>query len=166
MALKKKLSRVWFYFRSGYGFYFVFLISGLNALMIAYFVVILGTECQEGVSLSESGDILCMLRYVFPHFGWFVLAAIGIGVPLLSVVGYLHYQKNQYGTHAHVNWRSNPYQKLTLDIFLELIGEIKLQNKYDKGKTDRLGSLENRLIDLLEDKRLDEKPPEDDYKDF
>jgi len=163
MLTKQKISRLWFYFRAGYGFYFVFLISGMNALMIAYFVVILGTECQSGVSVTESGDILCMIRSIFPHFGYFVVAAIGIGIPVLSIVGYLHYQKNQYGAHAHVNWRSNPYQKLTLDIFLELIGEIKLQNKYDKGKTDRLEVLENKLIDFLEDKRLEEHT---DYKDF
>lgn len=165
MAFKKKLSRIWFYFRSGYGFYFVFLISGLNALMIAYFVVILGTECAEGVSLQESGDILCLLRWAFPHFGWFVLAAIGIGVPTLSIVGYLHYQKNQYGTHAHVNWRSNPYQKVTLSILLELIAEMK-KEEINQERLDRFALLENKLIDFLEDTRLDEKPPEDDYKDF
>lgn len=166
MITKQQLSRIWFYFRAGYGFYFVFIISGLNALMIAYFVVILGTECESGVSLRESGDILCSIRLIFPNFGYFVGAAVAIGIPLLSFIGYLHYQKNQYGAHAHVNWRSNPYQKIILSILLELISEVKLQNKYDKEKTDRLELLQDQLIGFLEDKRLEDKPPDEDYKDF
>lgn len=163
MGAKEKFARIWFYFRAGYGFYFVFLISGLNALMIAYFIVILGTECVEGRSLLESGDILCIIRWMFPHFGYFVAAAIAVGIPLLSIVGYFHYQKNQYGTHAHVNWRTNPYQKVTLNVLLELISEMKKQHLLNSEKTKRLESLEKELKLFLDDKRLDEK---EDFKDF
>lgn len=168
MSVKSRLTRTWFYFRTGYSFYFVFLISGLNALMIAYFVVILGTECEAGKSLLESGDILCMVRWAFPHFGYFVLFTVAVGVPTLAIVGYFHYQKNQYGTHAHINWRSNPYQKITLELFLVFLDHLKRDSSDYRTNPiykDEIDEIEKRLKYLLKDKKLDEDPKED-YRAF
>lgn len=139
----------------------------MNALMIAYFVVLGSVDCVAGKTVEDSGQYICAIRYVFPTFAHFVIGAVVIGAPLLITVGYFHYQKNQYGTHAHVNWRTNPYQKITLSILLELVSEVKLQNKFNDGKVKRLEDLENKLIDLLEDKRLTDKPPgKDNFSDF
>jgi len=153
---ERKLAKAWLYFRTGYSYYFVFLVSGLNALMIAYFVVILGTTCDQGKSLTEQGDILCLVRYAFPHFAYFVAFAIGVGTPMLIGMGYWHYSKHQFGTHAHIEWGKNPYQKVTLSILLELIGEVKLQNKYSSKKVERLEVIEDKLKTLLDDKNLDD----------
>ncbi len=141
---------MWLYFRTGYSYYFVFLVSGLNALMIAYFVVILGTTCDQGKSLTEQGDILCLIRYAFPHFAYFVLFTIGVGVPTLIGIGYWHYSRHQYGTHAHVEWEKNPYQRVTLVLFFQLLEELKMTNKYNKDKVERLNNIQQEIKKLLE----------------
>lgn len=167
MAIKQKFSRLWFYFRAGYGFYFVFIISGMNALMIAYFVVLGSVECIDGLTLEDTGRYICAIRWLFPTFGHFVVGMALIGTPLLITVGYLHYTKNQYGSHAHVNWRTNPYQKVTLSVLLELISELKKEtNPLDEEKHKRLTDLENKLIDFLEDKRLNDEGEDQAFKDF
>lgn len=171
LALKHKFSRLWFYFRAGYGFYFVFLIGGLNALMIAYFLVLGSVECEAGKPLEESGRYICAIRWVFPTFAHFVVGAIVIGFPLLITVGYFHYQKNQYGAHAHVNWTTNPYQKIQLQFLLEMIHELKrswgrYQEPYDEERLKRLEEMENKIIDFLEDKRLQDTPEDEMFKQF
>lgn len=144
-----QLKNSWLYFRTGYSYYFVFLISGLNALMIAYFVVILGSDCSAGESLNDQGKILCAIRFMFPHFGYFVLFAIGAGVPLLMTVGYIHYKKHQLGTHAFIEWHKNPYQKITFELYLEMISELKERNKFNEGKLKRLNVLEANIRRLM-----------------
>lgn len=171
LPLKNKVSRLWFYFRAGYGFYFVFIISGLNALMIAYFVVLGSVECEAGQTLEDTGRYICAIRFIFPTFAHFVLGAIAIGFPTLITVGYFHYQKNQYGTHAHVNWTTNPYQKTTFLLFLEIIHEMKivsgpLGKPIDPERTERLEALENKIIDFLEDKRLQDTDEDALFKEF
>ncbi len=168
MAFKHEMSKIWFYFRAGYGFYFVFLISGMNALMIAYFVVLGSVECQDGQTLESTGRYICAIRFVFPTFAHFVIGAVVIGAPLLITVGYLHYKKNQYGTHAHVNWTTNPYQKVTLQLYLEMIDHLKKDEKQilNIDRTKRLEEMENKIIDFLEDKRLEDKPEDRLFKNF
>lgn len=138
----------------------------MNALMIAYFVVLGSVECVEGKTIEDTGQYICAIRYIFPTFAHFVIGAIVIGTPMLVSVGYLHYKKNQYGTHAHVNWRTNPYQKVTLSILLELIDHMK-KDMLNPEKLKRFEELENKLITYLEDKRLDDEvSPDDDFKNF
>lgn len=165
MALKHKMSRIWFYFRAGYGFYFVFLISGMNALMIAYFIVLGSVECQDGQTLESTGKYICAIRWFFPTFGHFVGGAIVIGAPMLITVGYFHYKKNQYGTHAHVNWRTNPYQKVTLSALMEIINELK-ETSVDKERRERIETIENKLKDFLGDKRLNDDGDDQLFKNF
>ena len=166
MSVKHEMSKIWFYFRAGYGFYFVFLISGMNALMIAYFIVLGSVECQDGQTLESTGRYICAIRFVFPTFAHFVIGAVVIGAPLLITVGYLHYKKNQYGTNAHVNWTTNPYQKVTLQLFLELIAHMKKDEILNIDRTKRLEEMENKIIDFLEDKRLEDKPEDQLFKNF
>lgn len=124
--------------------------------MIAYFVVILGTTCVEGVSLEESGDILCILRWMFPHFGWFVLFTIAVGVPALVLIGHWHYKKNQYGTHAYIEWETNPYlykltghQKIEFQILKEIIDEL-IRTTNNGEKLNRLKDLEKKVSRLID----------------
>jgi len=171
VPLKNRMSRLWFYFRAGYGFYFVFIISGLNALMIAYFVVLGSVECVDGKTTEDTGQYICAIRFIFPTFGHFILGAMVIGFPLLISVGYLHYQKNQYGTHAHINWTTNPYQKVTLLLFLEIIAEMNtpsgpLGKPIDLERTKRLEDMQKRIKTFLEDKRLQDKDSDALFKEF
>ena len=133
--------------------------------MIAYFVVLGSVECVDGKTVEDSGQYICAIRAnLFPTFAHFVIGAVVIGTPMLVSVGYLHYKKNQYGTHAHVNWRTNPYQKVTLRILVELIDHMK-KDSPDKLKT--FEEIQDKLNGFLKDKRLDDDvPPDDDFKNF
>ena len=70
--------RAWFYFRQGWSVYFAFIFAAINMLTVTYFLAI-----ENYPTLKE----------VFPSFEQYVLIAVVIGVPLLTLVGYAHYKK-------------------------------------------------------------------------
>ena len=142
--LIKQLTKAFFYLRTGYSFYFVFLISGLNALMILYFVV------GEPYKVE-------WIRYIFPHFFWFAGFCLLLGVPLMIVVGYLHFTRQQYKSEMEVTWQNNPYyfklighQRIMFTLFLELLEELKQTNKYSKEKTQRYDKMIKEINFLLD----------------
>ena len=70
--------RSWFYFRMGWSTYFVFIMAAINTLTVTYFLAI---------------DNYPSLKEVFPSFEQYVVIIIGIGIPLLILVGYAHFKK-------------------------------------------------------------------------
>ena len=70
----------WFYFRTGWATYFAFIVAAVNALTVTFFLAI-----DEYPSLSV----------IFPTFFHYVVIVSGIGVPLLILVGYVHYKKSK-----------------------------------------------------------------------
>jgi hypothetical protein len=140
----RKITKAFFYLRTGYSFYFVFVISGLNALMIAYFVV-------------GDPDKVEWIRYIFPHFIWFALFSIIIGVPMMIGVGYWHFTRQQYKSEMEVTWQNNPYyfklighQRIMFELFIEIIKELKQTNQYSKEKTERHDKLIKEIKFLLD----------------
>jgi len=138
------ISRSFFYLRTGYSFYFVFLISGLNALMILYFVV-------------GEPDKVEWIRYIFPHFFYFAAFCLVLGVPLMIVVGWLHFTRQQYKSEMDVTWQNNPYyfklighQKIMFTLFLELLEELKQTNKYSKEKIKRFDKMIKEINFLID----------------
>lgn len=151
----KKLVRMgtkaFFYLRTGYSFYFVFVISGLNALMILYFVV-------------GDPDKVEWIRYIFPHFFWFAAFSIAVGVPIMVLVGYLHFTRQQFKSEMDVTWMNNPYyfklighQKIMFELFLELVKDLKQNNTYDKERDDRLTEMIKKIEFLLGGGIIDKK---------
>ena len=72
--------RGWFYFRTGWATYFAFIVAAVNALTVTFFLAI-----EEYPSLSV----------IFPTFFHYVVIVVGIGVPMLILVGYVHYKKSK-----------------------------------------------------------------------
>ena len=72
--------RGWFYFRTGWATYFAFIVAAINALTVTFFLAI-----EEYPSLS----------IIFPTFFHYVVIIVGIGVPVLILVGYVHYKKSK-----------------------------------------------------------------------
>ena len=72
--------RGWFYFRTGWATYFAFIVAAVNALTVTFFLAI-----EEYPALST----------IFPTFFHYVIIVVGIGVPLLILVGYVHYKKSK-----------------------------------------------------------------------
>ncbi len=89
------LFRLWFYYRQGWGTYFSTIVAAANTLIVTYYLAI------------EKSEIL---RDAFPTFTLFALVVVGIALPLLIAVGYIHYKKSPaFSTEVDVNVEANPY---------------------------------------------------------
>ena len=72
--------RGWFYFRTGWATYFAFIVAGINALTVTFFLAI---------------ENYPLLSVIFPTFFHYIVIVAGIGVPLLVLVGYVHFKKSK-----------------------------------------------------------------------
>ena len=79
--MEKNLTfRGWFYFRTGWATYFAFIVAAVNALTVTFFLAI---------------EKYPTLNMIFPTFFHYVVIVVGIGVPLLILVGYVHYKRSK-----------------------------------------------------------------------
>ncbi len=72
--------RGWFYFRTGWATYFAFVVAAVNALTVTYFLAV---------------ENYPALNSIFPTFFHYVAIVGGIGVPVLVLVGYIHFKKSK-----------------------------------------------------------------------
>ena len=72
--------RGWFYFRTGWATYFAFIVAAVNALTVTFFLAI-----ENYPSLSV----------IFPTFFHYIVIVVGVGVPILVLVGYVHFKKSK-----------------------------------------------------------------------
>ena len=72
--------RGWFYFRTGWSTYFAFIVAAVNALTVTFFLAI---------------ERYPALNVIFPTFFHYVVIVVGIGVPVLVIVGYVHYKRSK-----------------------------------------------------------------------
>ena len=70
--------RGWFYFRMGWSTYFAFILAALNTLTVTYYLAI---------------EKFPPLELIFPSFGQYVLIIAVIGIPLLIIIGYVHFKR-------------------------------------------------------------------------
>ena len=79
----------------GWGVYFTFLFAGINTLTVTYYLAI---------------ENIPTLKDIFPSFTTYVLVLVIVGIPLLVVVGWIHYRRTAaYSAEAEVYVESNPY---------------------------------------------------------
>ena len=140
--MREKLPfRAWFYFRQGYGLYFAFLFAGINTLTLTYFLAI---------------ENYPLLKDVFPSFVHYVIILVGIGVPVLVTVVYLHYKRTAaYRSEAGIMQETNPYARrnlvnseMNLQINLEvlkIIIELSRNGKIEKTQMDKILKLKDEL---------------------
>jgi hypothetical protein len=87
--------RAWYYFRQGWSTYFAFIFAAINTLVITYYLAI---------------DKIPVLLVLFPSFIHYVTIMTFIGIPLLVVIGYIHYKKTAaFSSEAEVIVESNPF---------------------------------------------------------
>ena len=115
--------RAWYYFRNGWSLYFAFIFASINTLVVTYYLAI---------------EQIPILKEVFPSFIHYVLVLATIGIPLLVLIGYLHFKKTSaYSNEVAINFESNPFQRrmlinseINLKINIKLLELIsKLANK-------------------------------------
>ena len=76
--------RSWYYFRMGWGTYFAFIFAAINTLTVTYYLAI---------------EKVPELTLIFPNFIQYILIITTIGIPVLVVVGYVHYKRTVAQTH-------------------------------------------------------------------
>ncbi len=99
--MKKTLPfRLWLYFRQGWTTYFAFIFAAINTLTVTYFLAI---------------ENYPFLIQIFPSFILYILTVASIGLPLLVVIGYVHFKKSPaYRSEADVAIESNPHERRML----------------------------------------------------
>ena len=133
--------RSWYYFRTGWSTYFAFILGAVNTLTVTYYLAI---------------EKAPFLKTLFPTFIDYVVFGTIIVVPVLSLVGYLHYKKTQgFLAEADITLEQNPHFKrilhnsevtipLCIEI-LELLSKISLNEKLNETEVNRIKNLKEKL---------------------
>ena len=132
-----------YYFRGGWGLYFAFIFAAINTLTVTYFLAI---------------ENYPQLKAIFPSFEMYLLVMIAIGVPLLTIIGYVHYKRSPaYRSEAGITQETNPYARrnlinseMNLQINLEvlkIIIELSRDGKIEKTQMDKILKLKDELAD-------------------
>jgi len=116
--------RAWYYFRMGWATYFAFIFAAVNTLTVTYFLAI---------------ENYPSLQTIFPSFIHYIVIIIFIGVPLLILIGYVHFKRTpSYRSESAINFESNPFARRTLinsELTLKINQElITLLLKMQKGE--------------------------------
>lgn len=137
--------RTWFYFRLGWSTYFAFVFAAINTLTVTYFLAI---------------DNYPVLSQIFPTFQHYIFTLSVTGVPLLILIGYIHYKKSPaYRSEADVVIESNPHMRrmmtnsetmlgLSLQL-LYLITKISNNEKLTETEKTSLSKLQKDLEDYM-----------------
>jgi len=150
--MKKSVGyRGWFYFRMGWGTYFAFILAAINSLVVTYYLAL------------ENYPIL---KEIFPTFVSYVAIAIIVGIPLLTLTGYVHYKKSgSYKAEADVHIESNPHMyrmlqnsekllQLNLEMF-DLLSKLSPNEKISDSELEKISKLKENLLDYMNDKTIE-----------
>ena len=92
--------RAWFYFRNGWSLYFAFIFAAINTLTVTFYLAI-----------EKYPDI----NWMFPTFFHYIVVVCGLGVPLLVIVGYVHYKRTAARkAEVDISYETDAYKARTL----------------------------------------------------
>ena len=145
--------RSWYYFRTGWSTYFAFIFAAINTLTVTYFLAI---------------ENYPVLKEVFPTFTIYIILIAGIGIPILTLVGYVHFKRTpSYRAEATVMYETNPFARrmfvnseLNLQINQKLIDLILLISKNEKMSDDdisRVYEIQEKLNKFTDERTLSNK---------
>lgn len=144
--MKKNLGfRAWFFFRTGWSTYFALIFSTVNTLVVTYYLAI------ERVPL---------LKEIFPSFINYFTLMVAIGIPILVIVGYVHYKKSAaYGSEMDIGTEANPYYyklppgywKDVIIPFYHIMSKIMVETSKEKLTSDDLKKMTDlqKKMDIL-----------------
>ena len=140
--------RGWFYFRTGWATYFAFIVAAVNAFTVTFFLAI-----EKYPSLSV----------IFPTFFHYIVIVVGVGIPVLVLVGYVHYKKSKsFRAEADILIETSPHirrilqnTEVLLPSYLKLT-ELMIKLSENKKLTDKeleeISKLQKQLSEHI-DKR-------------
>ena len=133
--------RSWYYFRMGWATYFAFIFAAINTLTVTYFLAI---------------ERYPVLTGIFPNFLQYVVIVSAVGVPLLVVIGYIHYKRTvAFKSEIDVIMESNPYQRrniVNITLILQSIIQtnqllLKL-SKNEKLSETEIGEINSKIAEI------------------
>ena len=126
--------RGWFYFRNGWSLYFAFIFAAINTLTVTYYLAI-----------EKYPD----LNWLFPTFFHYIVIVCSVGVPLLILVGYVHYKRTAARkAEVDISYETDAYKARTL-VNTEISMKLNL-----------------KLIDIVMKLSNNEKIPDNDYEEI
>ena len=133
--------RAWFFFRNGWSTYFAFIFAAINTLTVTYFLAI---------------EKYPVLNAVFPTFTHYVIIIVVIGIPILVIIGYIHFKRSSaFRSEADIQLEVNPYwrrllinSELMIPLHLklsQLIIKMNNNEKLTKDELDEMAKIQNDL---------------------
>ena len=151
--------RGWFYFRQGWANYFTFIMAATNTLVVTYFLAI---------------ERYPPLVAIFPSFIQYVLIISSIGIPLLVIVGYIHWKRSAARkAEVDIFYETNPYIVRVL-VNTEMMVQMNLKlneyllkqqggQKLSEEEINKLSKLQGKLSEFTKKRKFRSK---DDWKFF
>ena len=133
--------RSWYYFRMGWATYFAFIFAAVNTLTVTYFLAI---------------ERYPFLSGIFPNFLQYVVIVSAVGVPLLVVIGYIHYKRTvAFKSEVDVIMESNPYQRrnivhitLVLHSIIQTNQLLLKLSKNEKLSETEIGEINSKIDEI------------------
>ena len=140
--------RGWFYFRTGWATYFAFIVAAVNALTVTFFLAI---------------ENYPSLTVIFPTFFHYIVIVVGVGVPVLILVGYVHFKKSKsYRAEQDILIETSPHIRRILqntEVLLpsylkltEIIVKLSENKKLTDEELKEISKFQNQLNNHI-DKR-------------
>ena len=142
--------RGWFYFRTGWATYFAFVVAAVNALTVTYFLAI---------------DNYPILHSLFPSFFHYVGIVGGLGVPLLILVGYVHFKRSKsFKAEQDILIETSPHiRRILLNTevllpsylqLLELVTKLSQNEKLSQEDMNKISTLKNQLSEHIDKRQV------------
>ena len=142
--------RGWFYFRTGWATYFAFIVAAINALTVTFFLAI-----ENYPSLSV----------IFPTFFHYIVIVVGVGVPVLILVGYVHFKKSKsYRAEQDILIETSPHfrrilqnTEILLPAYLkltELMVKLSENEKLTDKELEEVSKLQKRLNEHIDKREI------------
>ena len=134
----------------GWATYFAFIFAAVNTLTVTYFLAI---------------ERYPFLTTIFLSFFQYIVIMVGIGIPILVIVGYIHYKRTlAFKSEADVMVESNPYQRrnvvnntISVEVAvknMELLIKLTKQEKITEEEMNDLTKLYERYSEFLKERKF------------
>ena len=145
--------RAWFYFRNGWSLYFAFIFAAINTLTVTFYLAI---------------EKYPTLNWIFPTFFHYILVVVSVGVPLLVLVGYIHYKRSSARkAEVDISYETDAYKArtlvnteiaITLNMqLLDMITKISKKQELSDEDYQELERLREKLITFTGDRTFKNK---------
>ena len=142
--------RGWFYFRTGWATYFAFVVAAVNALTVTFFLAV---------------ENYPALNSIFPTFFHYVAIVGGIGIPVLVLVGYIHFKKSKsFKAEQDVLIETSPHIRRILvntEVLLpsylkllELIVKLSQNEKLSQEDMNQVSKLRSELDEHINQRQV------------